>query len=79
MNNLYLLGVGAIVIGIILILVSFLAKDAKIETKTAFVGMIGPFPFGFGNDKNAVYFAMAITTIVFVLYFIFFIMKKPWI
>jgi len=77
-QTLALVGIAAVVIGFILILASvFTAKDTKVETKAAFVGFIGPFPFGFGSDKQTLYFAIGLTAALFVFYFIFFVLHKP--
>ena len=62
--------------GILLIFVGFIiilfgsskgAKDTSPKTKVAVGGFIGPIPFGFGNDKNLIWFAAALSL---VLYFI---------
>ena len=68
-QNLLLAGFALILLGFILVFASsFLnAKDSKIQTKAAFVGFIGPFPIGFGTDKQTLYAALAIGIAMFLV------------
>lgn len=76
-NQLILLGAVFVIIGIVVLAFAFL-PNTKVETKSAVVGFIGPIPFGFGTDKQMLYVAIAISTILFVAYFIYwFILRKP--
>lgn len=62
--NFLTIGMILLFVGIaFLILGSFQAmkQGGKAETKVAFGGFIGPFPFGFGNDKQLLYVVMALS------------------
>ena len=73
MEQLITLGILLIVIGFIIVSIgSFMAaKDTKSGTKIAVGGFIGPIPFGFGNDKNLVWF-VTILSIALFLFWLFF-------
>jgi len=67
-------------IGVIMILIGFVivflgtfmaAKETTSKTKVAVGGFIGPIPFGFGNDKNFVWFVTILFLVVFVLWIVF--------
>ena len=67
-------------IGVIMILIGFVivflgtfmaAKETTSKTKVAVGGFIGPIPFGFGNDKNFVWFVTILSLVVFVLWIVF--------
>lgn len=60
-QNLISLGVLIVFFGIILIFIGALSGAKSGETKVAFVGLIGPIPFGFGNDKRLVFIGLGIT------------------
>lgn len=75
METLIGIGILLIITGFLAVMAGILlqaAKEAEGETKTkggdrvkfSFVGIIGPFPFGFGNDKN-----LFITTLVIAMAF----------
>jgi len=68
-QTLLLIGLTLIIIGFTVVFASsFLnAKDSKIQTKAAFVGFIGPFPIGFGTDKQTLYAALAIGIAMFIV------------
>ena len=74
MNEIVLVGIILVVIGIVLLAASLLvgAKDSKLQVKGAFVGFIGPFPIGFGTDKQTLKWALLLGAILFVLYVVFF-------
>lgn len=78
-QNLIFIGFALIIIGLILVFASaFLgAKDSKTQTKAAFVGFIGPLPFGFGSDKQILYFALAIGIVMFILVLISNLFMRP--
>ena len=73
MEQLITLGILLIIIGFIVVFIgSFMAaKDTKSGTKIAVGGFIGPIPFGFGNDKNLVWFVTIISLVLF-LFWLFF-------
>jgi len=72
-----LLGTILIIIGIIIIVFAFL-PTTKVEARGAFVGFIGPIPFGFGTDRQMLYVAIAISAILFISYFLWwFFLRKP--
>jgi uncharacterized membrane protein len=60
-----------VVLGMIFIIVGSFMQSSK-DTKVAFGGFIGPFPFGFANDKQLLYVVIAIIAIVV----IFWILKQ---
>lgn len=67
------LGVLLIVIGFAIVFIGvFLgSKDPTSKTKVAVGGFIGFIPFGFGNDKNLVWFT-AILSLALLIIWIFF-------
>jgi uncharacterized protein (TIGR00304 family) len=82
MNQPQVIGLGIIIIllGAIIIFSSmFFSKGASKtetkETKFAVGGLIGPIPFGFGNDKKMVLISIVVTAI-FALIFILAFFKR---
>jgi uncharacterized membrane protein len=67
-----------IVLGFALLIISLtsLDKEGKVQTKSCFVGFIGPIPIGFGTDKQMLYIALTIGIVIAVLSYLFFL-KKP--
>ena len=70
----------AVTVGIIFIFIGFIiiffgalmnSKETGTKTKIAVGGFIGPFPFGFGNDKSMVWFAIVLSLALFLLFFVF--------
>ena len=43
------------------------AKEGTSKTKVAVGGFIGPIPFGFGNDKQLVWFIAILSLAVFLV------------
>ncbi len=72
-----LAAIGFIMIGFILLAVSLIIQPKKTDAKVAVVGFIGPFPIGFGNDKNLVITALIVGMILFALVMIYFRTLKP--
>ena len=70
-NSLALVGIFIVIIGIVLLILSFAAKDSKVETKAAVVGFIGPIPIGFGTDKQTLLIAAIIGIVMLVLSYFF--------
>ena len=68
---------GFIFIGIILLAVSVLLQPKKTDTKFAVVGFIGPFPIGFGNDKNLLMTALIIGIILLAFFMVYGRTIKP--
>ena len=46
------------------------AKEGTSKTKVAVGGFIGPIPFGFGNDKQLVWFIAILSLAVFLVWVI---------
>ena len=70
----YLIFIGIILvfIGIAFTIVGSLfgAKMDKSNTKFAVAGFIGPIPFGFGNNKQMLIFAIIFSIIIIILFFV---------
>lgn len=62
-----------IIIGFVVVFlgVIFGSKESNSKTKVAVGGFIGFIPFGFGNDKNLMWFS-AILSLVLILFWLFF-------
>ena len=69
-----------ITIGILLIIVGFFivffgvfkaANESNAKTKVAVGGFIGFIPFGFGNDKNLVWFVTILSAVIFLVWIFF--------
>jgi len=73
MEQLMLIGVAVVFIGIFIIIIGSLmgAGDGKTGAKVAVGGFIGPIPFGFANDKPLLYVVMAAAVILFVVSLMF--------
>lgn len=61
------LGVLFALIGIALIFFSLFSGASKENVKYSVFGMIGPFPFGFGNDKKLFLFTVILAAAVFIV------------
>lgn len=84
MDSLIIAGIVVIMLGIALVVIGSLfqgaqpgqqGKDSKV--KFSFVGLIGPFPLGFGNDKNLLTVTLAIA-VVFMLAMVFLLRFGVW-
>jgi len=64
------LGILIIIIGFIIIFFGILkgTKESASSTKVAVGGFIGPIPFGFGNDKNLVWFVTILSLVLFLFW-----------
>lgn len=71
-EDLMKIGIGLIVIGFLAIVIGSLFSKEKADVKYSFVGFIGPFPFGFGNDKRLMVFSLILAIVIFVLLYLFF-------
>ena len=73
MDQLIGLGTIIIIIGFIIVFLGVFmgAKESNSKTKVAVGGFIGPIPFGFGNDKNLVWFVMVLSLILFLVWLFF--------
>ena len=73
MEQLISLGILLIFIGFVIVFIgSFMSsKDTNSKTKVAVGGFIGPIPFGFGNDKNLVWFVTIISLVLFLFWLLF--------
>ena len=65
------IGILLIFVGFTIILFGALRNQNDSNTKVAVGGFIGFIPFGFGNDKQMVWFVTIMSVILFVLWFIF--------
>jgi len=63
-------------LGIIFIFIGILANQEKTDSKFAVGGIIGFIPFGFGNDKKMLYFAIGLTVALFLFFIMLNLMKK---
>ena len=64
-NNLISIGILVILAGFALVFIGSLTGTQK-DTKIAIGGFIGPFPFGFANDKTMLYFVMGLSLFIFI-------------
>jgi len=64
MNNaVFGIGIALVIAGITVLALGGLTEN----TKFAFVGFIGPFPVGFGNDKGLLIAGLVVAIIIFLL------------
>jgi uncharacterized protein (TIGR00304 family) len=62
------IGIFLIIIGFLIVFIGSLLSSgakAKGETKVAVIGLLGPIPFGFGNDKKLFLIALVIGVCLF--------------
>lgn len=73
MEQLINLGISLMVIGFIIVFFGILkgSKETSLKTKVAVGGFIGPIPFGFGNDKNLVWFVAILSIVLFLMWILF--------
>ena len=72
MEQLISIGVLLMIIGFIIVFFGiFMGAKESSKTKVAVGGFIGPIPFGFGNDKNFVWFITILSLVLF-LFWLFF-------
>lgn len=73
MEQLLSLGILLIIIGFIVVFFGLLigSKESTSNTKVAVGGFIGIIPFGFGNDKNLVWFVMILSFVLFLVWIVF--------
>ena len=63
------IGIAVVFIGLIIIFTGALTgKEASSKTKVAVGGFIGFIPFGFGNDKKLVWFAIILSLVMFIAF-----------
>ena len=69
MEQLISFGVILIIIGFIVVFLGIFAsaKDSS-KTKVAVGGFIGFIPFGFGNDKNLIWFVTILSLVLFLFW-----------
>ena len=67
------LGIILMIIGFIIVFFGILksTKETTSKTKIAVGGFIGFIPFGFGNDKNLVWFVTILSLVLFVVWVFF--------
>ncbi|MBI2655174.1 DUF131 domain-containing protein [Candidatus Woesearchaeota archaeon] len=68
-----LINLGAILIlaGFIMVFIGMLQAAKESKTKVAVGGFIGFIPFGFGNDKDMVWFVTVLSAVLFIIWAIF--------
>ena len=73
------LGIILMIIGFIIVFFGILksTKETTSKTKIAVGGFIGFIPFGFGNDKNLVWFVTILSAVVFFVWLFFSFRIKP--
>ena len=71
LQNLIGIGVLLIIIGFIVVFFGMLSGSKDSNTKVAIGGFIGPIPFGFGNDKNLVWFVTILSLVLFLAWLFF--------
>ncbi len=69
-NNLIAFGILFVLLGFILLFIGALAGAKTGESKVAVVGLLGPIPFGFGNDKRLFVITLAIAVALMVVWLI---------
>lgn len=70
-ENLIAVGIMLIIIGFFLVFFGAFKSEANSKTKVAIGGFIGPIPFGFGNDKNLVWFVTLLSVVIFLVWAFF--------
>jgi uncharacterized membrane protein len=73
MRWILVLGIGLIFLGLILVLISSMktaAEEKEWKTTMAVGGLIGPIPFGFGNDQGWVKFTVILAAVIFVFWIV---------
>ena len=72
MEQLISLGILIMVIGFTIVFFGIFmgAKEGTSKTKVAVGGFIGFIPFGFGNDKNLVWFVTILSLVLFLVWLI---------
>jgi len=71
------IGIFLIFVGILFVIIGSFFQAKTGETKVAVGGFIGPFPFGFANDKQMMWAVIAISAILLILWIISILMQKP--
>ena len=73
MEQLIGIGILLIIIGFIIVFFGTLmgAKEGTSKTKVAVGGFIGFIPFGFGNDKQMVWFVAILSLVLFLVWLFF--------
>ncbi|MCX6706912.1 MAG: DUF131 domain-containing protein [Candidatus Woesearchaeota archaeon] len=82
--NLMQVGTVIVFIGMIVVMIGSLkaSKSGSSDTgsgstaKVAVGGFIGPFPFGFANDKNLMYFLIGLMVLAMIVWFVLINMHK---
>ncbi len=69
-SNLLSIGIILIFLGFLLVVIGALSGSKTGESKIAIVGLLGPIPFGFGNDKRLFVITLAIAVALMIVWFI---------
>ena len=77
MKELIQIGILLVFVGMILIVMGALSsvKTGEAKTKIAVGGFIGPFPFGFANDKTMLYFVIGLSAFMFLVWILFYFLR----
>ncbi|MBI2657007.1 DUF131 domain-containing protein [Candidatus Woesearchaeota archaeon] len=82
MEQLISLGILLMIIGFLIVFFGMLmgTKEPASKAKVAVGGFIGPIPFGFGNDRNLLWFVTILSIVLFLvwIFFSFRFMKQIW-
>lgn len=72
MKNLALLGIGLILIGFLLVLISsiYSAFRGSTDIKSAGIFFIGPFPIGWASDKRMFYILIGLVILAMIIWWI---------
>ncbi len=72
MEQLIGIGVLLMIIGFIIVFFGiFMGAKETGKAKVAVGGFIGPIPFGFGNDKNLIWFVTILSLVLFLVWLFF--------
>ena len=73
MEQMINVGILLMIIGFVIVFLGVLkgSKETTSKTKVAVGGFIGFIPFGFGNDKNLVWFVAILSLVLFVVWVLF--------
>ena len=72
MQQIINIGIIVIFVGFIIVFFGLLnaSKEGTSKTKVAVGGFIGFIPFGFGNDKNLIWFVTVLSAVLFIFWLI---------
>lgn len=65
------IGLFFIIVGFFIIFFGSIFLGQKSDAKYSFVGFVGPFPFGFGNDKKLLFYTLLVGVVLIVFFHFF--------